>query len=75
MYASAYPSRFTDRTVTSYQTSKPPGELTKKQRQNAARRDAEKAANDEKERERMAALAKHKRELENERMKEQFKKR
>ncbi|VDC06064.1 unnamed protein product [Peniophora sp. CBMAI 1063] len=39
-------------------------EPTKKQRQNAAKRDAQKAAKEEAERERLARLAKHKRELE-----------
>ena len=39
-------------------------EPTKKQRQNAAKRDAQKAAKEEAERERLAKLAKHKRELE-----------
>ena len=39
-------------------------EPTKKQRQNAAKRDAQKAAKEDAERERLARLAKHKRELE-----------
>lgn len=45
---------------------------TKKQRQNAARREAEKAQKSEAEKERLAKLTKHKRDLENERMKAQF---
>ncbi|EJF64009.1 hypothetical protein BD309DRAFT_887829 [Dichomitus squalens] len=47
--------------------------LTKKQRQHAAKREAEKAAKAEAERERLATLARHKRELEQTRMAEQAK--
>ncbi|KAI0709705.1 hypothetical protein C8T65DRAFT_575529 [Cerioporus squamosus] len=54
-------------------TQKAPETLTKKQRQHAARREAEKAAKAEAEAQRLAALAKHKRELERERMAEQAK--
>lgn len=49
-------------------------QLTKKQMQNKKRREAEKAANAEAEKERLAKLAAHKRQLEIERMKEQQKK-
>jgi len=49
-------------------------ELTKKQRQNQTRRDAEKAAKAEAEKERLAKLAKHKKDLENERIKAQYSK-
>lgn len=51
---------------------KAPETLTKKQRQNAARKEAERAAKVQAEAERQAALAKHKRELERIRMAEQF---
>ena len=47
--------------------------MTKRQRQNASKRDAQKAAKAEAEAERLATLAKHKREIENARMAEQFK--
>ncbi|KDQ11847.1 hypothetical protein BOTBODRAFT_34938 [Botryobasidium botryosum FD-172 SS1] len=61
--------------TSSQQTLRPkdPDTLTKKQRQNAARRDAQKAAKADAETERLAALAKHKRELERTRMAEQAK--
>ncbi|KAF8318678.1 hypothetical protein DL93DRAFT_2164859 [Clavulina sp. PMI_390] len=49
-----------------------PREPTKKQRQNQARGDTKKAAKADTEKERLAKLAKHKRKLENERMKAQF---
>ena len=45
---------------------------TKRQRQNAARREAQKASKASAEADRLATLAKHKRELERERMAEQF---
>ncbi|EJU03495.1 hypothetical protein DACRYDRAFT_105656 [Dacryopinax primogenitus] len=45
--------------------------LTKKQRQNARKREADKSLRSDQEAERLALLARHKRELENERMKEQ----
>ncbi|PPQ66139.1 hypothetical protein CVT24_000225 [Panaeolus cyanescens] len=48
--------------------------LTKKQLQNKKRREAEKAANAEQEKDRLARLAAHKRQLEIEKMKEQQKK-
>ena len=48
--------------------AKAPETLTKKQRQNAARREAQKAAKHDAEAERQALLAKHKRELERTRM-------
>ncbi|KAI0741281.1 hypothetical protein C8Q80DRAFT_1193465 [Daedaleopsis nitida] len=50
-----------------------PETLTKKQRQHAARREAEKAAKADAEAQRIATLAKHKRELERNRMAEQAK--
>ncbi|KAH9893294.1 hypothetical protein C8Q73DRAFT_791165 [Cubamyces lactineus] len=50
-----------------------PETLTKKQRQHAARREAEKAAKAQAEAERLATLAQHKRELERARMAEQAK--
>lgn len=46
--------------------------MTKKQRQNAAKRDAAKSEKNAAEAERLAALAKHKRALEKVRMDEQF---
>ena len=46
--------------------------MTKKQRQNLAKREAQKAAKAEAEAMRQATLAQHKRELEKERIKEQF---
>jgi hypothetical protein len=46
--------------------------LTKRQRQNASKREVQKAAKSEAETERLAILAKHKRELEQARMSEQF---
>lgn len=49
-----------------------PETITKKQRQNLAKRDAQKAAKAEAEAERQATLAKHKRELERARMAEQY---
>jgi len=52
---------------------KDPDTLSKKQRQNAAKRDAQKAAKADAETERLALLAKHKRELERTRMAEQAK--
>ncbi|OSD05257.1 hypothetical protein PYCCODRAFT_1432425 [Trametes coccinea BRFM310] len=52
---------------------KAPETLTKKQRQHAARREAEKAAKAQAEAERLATLAKHKRELEKARIAEQSK--
>ncbi|TFK51913.1 hypothetical protein OE88DRAFT_1485515 [Heliocybe sulcata] len=54
---------------------KAPESVTKKQRQNAAKRDREKAAKDQAEAERLEKLAKHKRELERERVMEQAKSR
>ncbi|KAG6860824.1 hypothetical protein C0995_007155 [Termitomyces sp. Mi166 len=53
------------------QQKKAPETLTKRQRQNAARREAQKVMKEEAEHERRATLARHQRELENERMKEQ----
>ncbi|KAG5719198.1 hypothetical protein E4T56_gene11766 [Termitomyces sp. T112] len=55
------------------QQKKAPETLTKRQRQNAARREAQKTVKEEAEHERRATLARHQRELENERMKEQAK--
>jgi len=52
--------------------SKAPETLTKRQRQNAQRRENEKAAKAEAEKERLAKLAKHKRELEKTKMLEQY---
>ena len=52
---------------------KAPETLTKKQRQHAAKREAEKAAKAAAEAERLATLAKHKRELERTRIAEQAK--
>ena len=49
-----------------------PETMTKKQRQNAAKREAEKAAKADAEAERLARLARHKRELEHSRINEQF---
>ena len=46
--------------------------MTKKQRQNAAKREAQKAAKVEAEAQRLATLAKHKRELEKERIADQY---
>ncbi|KAG9123161.1 hypothetical protein FRC07_000161 [Ceratobasidium sp. 392] len=63
------------RTLTpSTQASKQPSteNLSKKQRQNAAKRDAAKAAKAESEAERQARLAAHKRQLERERIAEQY---
>jgi hypothetical protein len=54
------------------QPQKAPETLTKRQRQNAQRREAQKAAKSEAEAERLATLAKHKRELEKAKMTEQF---
>lgn len=57
------------------QTSQPtsaPETLTKKQRQNAAKREAQKAAKADAEAERLAALAKHKREVERAKIAEQL---
>ena len=48
--------------------------MTKKQRQNAAKREAQKAAKAEAEAQRVAALAKHRREMEKERIAEQHSK-
>ncbi|KAF8318680.1 hypothetical protein DL93DRAFT_2095056 [Clavulina sp. PMI_390] len=70
--APATASTFVSGAVTPTPSSSRPDEPTKKQRQNQARRDAEKAAKADAEKERLAKLAKHKRELENERMKAQF---
>ncbi|KZP01771.1 hypothetical protein CALVIDRAFT_532530 [Calocera viscosa TUFC12733] len=50
--------------------AKAPETLTKKQRQNARKREADKSAKGDQEAERLAALARHKRELEEERMRE-----
>lgn len=49
-----------------------PESLTKKQRQNAAKRDAQKAAKAEAEAERQARLARHKRELEHAKIAEHY---
>lgn len=51
---------------------KAPETLTKRQRQNASKREAQKAAKTQGEAERLATLSKHKRELEQVRMAEQF---
>ena len=51
---------------------KAPESLTKKQRQHAAKREAEKAAKAEAEQERLATLARHKRELERTRIAEHY---
>lgn len=48
--------------------------MTKKQRQNAAKREAQKAAKAEAEAQRLATLAKHKRELEKAKIAEQYSK-
>ena len=48
--------------------------MTKKQRQNAAKREAQKATKAAAEAQRLATLAKHKRELEKERIAEQYSK-
>lgn len=49
------------------------GEMSKKQRQNAAKRDAQKQAKLDAEKERLEVLAKHKREVERAKMAEQAK--
>jgi len=49
-------------------------EMTKKQRQNAAKREAQKAAKAEGEAQRLATLAKHKRDLEKTKIAEQYSK-
>jgi len=54
------------------QISKQPESLTKKQRQNIAKRESQKQAKAEGEAERLALLAKHKRELEKQRMAELY---
>jgi len=54
------------------QSHKAPETLTKRQRQNAQKRDAQKALKAESEAERLATLSKHKRELERSKMIEQF---
>ena len=59
---------------TQSQGEKPGETLTKRQRQNARKREEQKAGKAEAEAERLAALAKHKKALEKERMVEQFKK-
>ncbi|KAF8879171.1 hypothetical protein BD779DRAFT_1447187 [Infundibulicybe gibba] len=59
---------------TSQQLPAAPQELTKKQRQNANKRDAQKAAKVAAESERLALLAKHKRELERAKITEQYSK-
>ena len=48
--------------------------MTKMQRQNAAKREAQKAAKAEAEAQRLATLAKHKRDLEKEKITEQYSK-
>ncbi|EGN95324.1 hypothetical protein SERLA73DRAFT_187624 [Serpula lacrymans var. lacrymans S7.3] len=53
-------------------TQKAPDTMTKRQRQNANKREAEKAAKSEVESQRLATLAKHKRDLERERIMEQY---
>lgn len=53
------------------QAQRAPESLTKKQRQNAAKHEAQKSAKAEAEAERLATLAKHKRELERAKMLEQ----
>lgn len=53
-------------------TASAPETVTKRQRQNAAKRDALKSAKLDAERERLAALAKHKRELERTKIDEQY---
>lgn len=53
--------------------NKAPEALSKRQRQNAAKREAEKAGKAQAEAERLAKLAKHKRELEKAKIAEQFK--
>jgi hypothetical protein len=60
-------------TASQQQTTSSTTASTKKQRQNAVKRDARKVAKAEAESERLATLAKHKRELEKLRMEEQFK--
>ncbi|KAJ3801677.1 hypothetical protein GGU11DRAFT_768476 [Lentinula aff. detonsa] len=57
---------------TSSKATSAPETITKRQRQNAARREAEKSAKAEAERERLATLARHKRELEHAKMDAQF---
>ncbi|KAL4261651.1 hypothetical protein AB1N83_009393 [Pleurotus pulmonarius] len=68
------PKRAAGETATVHQSAsqKAPESMTKRQRQNASRREAEKAAQAEVEADRLARLAKHKSELERARMKEQF---
>ena len=58
---------------TQSQGQKPAETLTKRQRQNARKRDEQKAEKADAEAERLAALAKHKKALEKERIAEQFK--
>jgi hypothetical protein len=55
-----------------HQAQKAPETLTKRQRQNAARRERQKDVKADEEAQRIAALAKHKRELERVRMAEQL---
>lgn len=57
----------------SQSTQSAPETLTKKQRQNLAKREAQKAAKAQEESERLAKLASHKRELEKSRIVEQYK--
>ncbi len=67
----AEPTKAASQQVPTQQTD--PESLTKKQRQHAARREAQKAAKVEAEAERLATLAKHKRELEKAKIAEQTK--
>jgi hypothetical protein len=53
-------------------SSSSPAEQTKRQRQNATKREAQKAAKASAEADRLETLAKHKRELERAKMMEQF---
>jgi hypothetical protein len=55
-----------------HKTSSTSSEQTKRQRQNAAKRETQKAAKASAEADRLATLAKHKRELERTKMLEQF---
>jgi len=63
-------SRFDRNPSTQSQAQKAPETLTKRQRQNASRRDAQKTHKADAEAERLATLAKHQRELEKSRMEE-----
>ncbi|GAW09346.1 protein [Lentinula edodes] len=61
-----------EQTVPTSRTATAPETMNKRQRQNAARREAEKSAKADSERERIAALARHQRELDSARMEAQY---